>query len=191
MPSKTSVDRSRARKSSPRVAGNRAAASRAPRGARDGEGAEAERRERVVDVLNQLLADCLDLGMQLKQAHWNVKGPHFSALHALFDESWETVTAFTDELAERIVALGGVAKGTLQSVAQGSRLKPYPADMHSGICHAATLSVALIGYGRSIRLAINVCEEAREPGSADVCTGISRKTDEITWKIGAHLQGMA
>lgn len=42
-------------------------------------------REKVVPILQARLADCVDLFTQVKQAHWNVKGPHFIALHELFD----------------------------------------------------------------------------------------------------------
>ena len=43
-------------------------------------------RRKSIDLLNQHLADVLDLGLQAKQAHWNVKGPHFIGLHELFDK---------------------------------------------------------------------------------------------------------
>jgi starvation-inducible DNA-binding protein len=59
-------------------------------------------------LLNQQLADALDLGLQAKQAHWNVKGPAFIALHELFDAVAAKISEFTDELAERTVALGGI-----------------------------------------------------------------------------------
>jgi len=77
-------------------------------------------------MLNQSLADILDLGLQAKQAHWNVKGPHFMGLHELFDKVAEELAEFTDEIAERAVELGGVALGTVQTVAKTSRLPAYP-----------------------------------------------------------------
>ena len=63
-------------------------------------------RRKSIDLLNQHLADVLDLGLQAKQAHWNVKGPHFIGLHELFDKVAEELEEFTDDIAERAVELG-------------------------------------------------------------------------------------
>src|SRR6185503_1168537 len=78
-------------------------------------------RTEVVSLLNQRLADSIDLQTQCKQAHWNVKGPHFIGLHKLFDEVNEAVEGYVDEIAERVVQLGGVAEGTAKVVAQRSQ----------------------------------------------------------------------
>src|SRR5215510_15888568 len=74
-------------------------------------------RVQVIELLNQRLADSIDLQTQCKQAHWNVKGPAFIALHKLFDEINEDVEEYVDLLAERIVQLGGIAEGTVGVVA--------------------------------------------------------------------------
>lgn len=66
-------------------------------------------RAKVVELLNARPADCTDLQTQCKQAHWNVKGPNFIALHELFDEINEAVEDSVDDIAERAVQLGGVA----------------------------------------------------------------------------------
>ena len=64
-------------------------------------------RVKVIDLLDARLADAIDLQTQLKQAHWNVKGPNFIALHELFDKINEAVEDYVDDLAERVVQLGG------------------------------------------------------------------------------------
>src|SRR5262245_11676915 len=79
-------------------------------------------REAVVELINQRLADIVDLKTQIKQAHWNVKGPHFIGLHKLFDDIAEDVEEYTDKIAERAVQLGGVAEGTARVAANRSRL---------------------------------------------------------------------
>src|SRR4051812_961563 len=96
-------------------------------------------RSTSVALLNRQLADALDLGMQAKQAHWNVKGPHFISLHEFFDELAEAIEDFSDLLAERAVQLGGVAVGTVQVVAHESRLPNYPLDLYRGSDHVRTL----------------------------------------------------
>src|SRR5438876_8267556 len=116
-------------------------------------------RRAMIDLLNQQLADVLDLGMQAKQAHWNVKGPHFIGLHELFDKVAEELEEFTDDIAERAVELGGVAHGTSHIVSKHSRLKAYPLDLASGKLHVSALSSALAKCGASARAAIDPAAE--------------------------------
>src|SRR3954467_7418380 len=80
-----------------------------------------KRRIELNMLLNQRLADAVDLQSQMKQAHWNVKGPHFIGLHKLFDKIHESVESYIDLIAERIVQLGGVAEGTVRIAAKRSR----------------------------------------------------------------------
>lgn len=82
----------------------------------------AQIRGAMILLLTQQLADALDLGLQAKQAHWNVKDPNFIGLHTLFDQVAEQLEAFTDEMAERAVELGGTALGTVQVIVGTSRL---------------------------------------------------------------------
>src|SRR5262245_53754176 len=92
-------------------------------------------RKKLCDLLNARLADAIDLGLQVKQAHWNVKGPQFIALHELFDSTYTIVVEGVDDLAERAVQLGGTADGTLQQVAKRSTLSPYPTTLAEGRAH--------------------------------------------------------
>src|SRR3989475_12719561 len=97
-------------------------------------------RRAMIDLLNPQLADVLDLGLQAKQAHWNVKGPHFIGLHELFDKVAEELEEFTDDIAERAVELGGIAQGTIQVVSKRSRHTVYPLNLASGKAHVTALS---------------------------------------------------
>jgi DNA-binding ferritin-like protein len=87
-----------------------------------------EIRAKAIELLNARLADCIDLQTQTKQAHWNVKGLNFIALHELFDGINEEVENYVDDIAERAVQLGGVAEGTARMVAKRSSLREYPAN---------------------------------------------------------------
>ena len=148
---------------------------------------EASRRE-VVGLLNQRLADCIDLQTQSKQAHWNVKGPAFIALHKLFDEINGAVAEYADLLAERIVQLGGVAEGTVGVVAERSELVDYPLALSTGQQHVAALSDALSEFGRAARVGIEEMNELEDAGSADILTEISRGVDKWLWFVEAHQQ---
>src|SRR6516164_4484706 len=97
-------------------------------------------RSKVIELLNARLADAIDLQTQTKQAHWNVKGPDFIALHELFDKINEDVEDYVDVIAERTVQLGGVAEGTARMAAKRSSLGEYPANIIDGRSHVDALS---------------------------------------------------
>ena len=145
-------------------------------------------RGKAIELLNQNLAGILDLGLQAKQAHWNVKGPHFIGLHELFDKVAEELEEFTDSIAERAVELGGVALGTIQIVSKNSRLAPYPLDLGSGKGHVAALSSGLAKFGASARAAIDRATKFGDADTADLFTEVSRGVDKLLWMIEAHLQ---
>src|SRR6476619_3659237 len=102
-------------------------------------------------LMNQGLADVLDLQLQMKQAHWNVRGPHFIGLHKLFDEIHEDILEYVDLIAERIGQLGGIAEGTARSVAKRSKLQEYPLDIADGTAHIEAVARALSDFGREAR----------------------------------------
>lgn len=146
-------------------------------------------RRKASDLLNQNLADAVDLHFQAKQAHWNVKGPNFFSLHELFDKVAEELEGFADEIAERAVALGGVAQGTVRVAAKSSRLNEYPLDISAGSKHVEALSNALTVFGKSVRAAIDTAEEAGDADTADLFTEVSRGIDKVLWFVEAHAQG--
>ena len=148
---------------------------------------EAGRLE-IVGLLNQRLADCIDLQTQCKQAHWNVKGPTFIALHKLFDDINGDVAEYADLIAERVVQLGGVAEGTVGVVAERSTLVDYPLGLSTSAEHVAALSDALAMFGRTVRLGIEEMNELEDAGSADILTEISRGVDKWLWFVEAHQQ---
>src|SRR5438128_550994 len=149
---------------------------------------EAARRE-AIGLLNQRLADCIDLQTQCKQAHWNVKGPSFIALHKLFDEVNEAVEEYVDLIAERVVQLGGVAEGTAGVIAARSTLPDYPLVLSSGAEHVTALSDALARFGRTVRIGIDEMNDLKDADSADILTEISRGVDKWLWFVEAHQQG--
>lgn len=145
-------------------------------------------RSKVVDLCNARLADSIDLQTQCKQAHWNVKGPDFIALHELFDKVNEDVEEYVDLVAERVVQLGGVAEGTARTVAKRSNLGEYAPKGSSGRDHVEALSSALAAYGKLARAAINQANELGDADTTDIFTEISRGVDKWLWFVEAHLQ---
>ncbi|PYP56638.1 MAG: DNA starvation/stationary phase protection protein Dps [Gemmatimonadetes bacterium] len=145
-------------------------------------------RVEVIPLLNQRLAECIDLQTQCKQAHWNVKGPSFIGLHKLFDEINESVEGYVDLIAERIVQLGGIAEGTIGAVEGRSTLVDYPLTISTGAEHVAALSDALAGFARVARVGIEEMQELKDADSADMLTDVSRGVDQWLWFVEAHQQ---
>lgn len=148
----------------------------------------ANNRKKLIELLNARLADAVDLATQVKQAHWNVKGPSFIALHKLFDEVHDAVDAAVDEIAERAVMLGGTAMGTARIAAKSSTLKEYPHDISDGLDHVNALADALARFGKCVREAIDQAEELDDKDTADLFTGVSREADKYLWFVEAHVQ---
>jgi starvation-inducible DNA-binding protein len=145
-------------------------------------------RAKAIELLNARLADCKDLQTQVKQAHWNVKGPNFISLHLLFDKINDDVEEYVDEIAERAVQLGGVAEGTARMVARRSSLSEYPTTAVDGRSHVEALSSALATFGKAARKAIDQANELGDLDTADVFTEVSRGIDKWLWFVEAHLQ---
>src|ERR1700761_8923131 len=145
-------------------------------------------RARAVELLNARLADCIDLQTQTKQAHWNVKGPSFIALHELFDKVNEAVEDYVDDIAERVVQLGGVAAGTARTAARRSSLAEYPASAVDGRSHVEALSAALAAFGKAARKGIEQANDLGDLDTADLFTGVSRGIDKWLWFVEAHAQ---
>jgi starvation-inducible DNA-binding protein len=149
--------------------------------------AETTRAE-VIPLLNQRLAEAIDLQTQCKQAHWNVKGASFIGLHKLFDDIHEDVETYVDLIAERIVQLGGIAEATIGVIEGRSTLPDYPLGLSTSAEHVAALSDALSAFGRAARIGIEEMNELEDAGSADMLTDISRGVDKWLWFVEAHQQ---
>jgi starvation-inducible DNA-binding protein len=143
-------------------------------------------RDSMIALLNQQLADTLDLYTQTKQAHWNVKGPHFIMLHELFDKLAEELEEPVDDIAERVTALGGVARGTARDAAARSRLKELGRDF-SDMRVVAELANRYAALAATTRAAIETAGREGDADTADLFTGISRGLDKALWFLEAHL----
>lgn len=148
----------------------------------------AKTREKVVKLLNERLADLLDLKLSVKQAHWNVKGTGFMELHELFDEIAGRVDGHADEIAERITSLGGVALGRSQLVAANTTLAPYPDDIFTGPDHLEALADRAAKAGKATRKAIGTADKLGDEVTSDLFNEITAGLDKDLWFLEAHLQ---
>lgn len=148
-------------------------------------------RAQVCELLNQTLAESLDLYTQTKHAHWNVKGVHFYQLHLLFDELATELADFTDMFAERITSLGGVAFGTTRMAAKSTKLPEFPIEITEGMDYVAALAQRFAAFGRLLRNSIEVCGDLDDADTQDLYTQVSRDIDKRLWFLEAHLQAVS
>jgi starvation-inducible DNA-binding protein len=143
-------------------------------------------RAQSVELLNIHLAAAIDLHAQVKQAHWNVRGPGFIAIHELFDKVATDVDNYSDLIAERAGALGGIAQGTVQLAATRSFLVPYPLQIANEEDHVFAVSATLAAFGQSVRAAIGQAATSGDPTTADLFTEVSRGIDQQLWFVESH-----
>ena len=149
---------------------------------------ESNARKVSIEVLNARLADAIDLALITKQAHWNLKGPQFIAIHEMLDQFRASLNGHVDTIAERAVQLGGMAKGTSQVVAEKTTLKPYPTDISRTKDHLAALIERYGSVANAVREAIDQTDEAGDATTADIFTAFSRDLDKSLWFLEAHVQ---
>ncbi|PZO77222.1 MAG: DNA starvation/stationary phase protection protein Dps [Mesorhizobium amorphae] len=143
-------------------------------------------RNASIDLLNARLADAIDLALITKQAHWNLKGPAFIAIHEMLDTFRKELDDHVDTIAERAVQLGGIALGTSQTVVESSTLNPYPTEIQSTKDHLAALIERYGATAESARESIEQADEAGDADTADIFTAYSRALDKSLWFLTAH-----
>ena len=143
-------------------------------------------RTAVAEALARLLGDTYALQVKTQGYHWNVTGPHFHSLHALFEEQYEALAEAADELAERIRALGHRAPGGLQALLKLSSIPdesgtPAWQDMIKalGAGHDAAAATA--------RAVITVAEEARDDASVDLAVERIQAHEKAAWMLRATI----
>lgn len=142
----------------------------------------------MCELLNKSLAAAIDLSLQSKLAHWNVKGPAFMQLHKLFDDVFAESTEWVDMLAERVVQMGAVAEAGLATIVERTCLPGYSTTISAGKDHVDAMSTALATFGKDMRAGIQKAAKAGDDDTADLYTEVSRGVDKMLWFVEAHLQ---
>lgn len=143
-------------------------------------------RHAMIALLNERLADAIDLTLAVKQAHWNLKGPGFIGVHELLDEVADRLRESADTMAERCQVIGGTARGTVEVVGTAARMEPYPTDVVQVEDHVRALTARFADVGGRLREAIDAAGEAGDEDTADLFTEVSRQVDKDGWFIGAN-----
>jgi starvation-inducible DNA-binding protein len=139
------------------------------------------------EFLSNHLAAAIDLYAQVKQAHWNVRGPDFLLVRELFDKLCTDLDHYSDLIAERTGGLGIAAHGTIHAAAARSFLVPYPLGIAEEHQHLFAVSEALAAFGRSLREAIGQATILGDEITADLFAEISRGIDQQIWFVESHI----
>ena len=146
-----------------------------------------ESRSRLVDVLNQNLANTITLSLQVKQAHWNVRGQNFQFVHELFDNILVNLREHSDEMAERAAMMGGVPVGTAREIARATSIDEYDFGAVSAMQHIHALSERYAVHASEVRKAIGVASEVGDPATEDLFTAVLRVVEKDLWFLESHL----
>ncbi len=141
--------------------------------------------EKVTAALQSNLTNLIDLALLMKQAHWNVVGPNFRSIHLQLDEIIVTARAASDEVAERIAALGVAADGRSSTVAESSELEAYPGEFVKVQDTITRVADAVKTTIDSLRTAIEKLGDL-DPISQDMLIGISGPMEKHLWMLQAQ-----
>ena len=144
-------------------------------------------RQAIAAALDARLADGLDLWSQIKVAHWNIKGPGFTALHPLFDTFATGLAAINDELAERAATLGAQVHGTARQVARTSQLEEYPPETSRDLDHVRLLADRIESYLGVVRGTRELAGTHHDQDSVDLLTRIILEFEKHAWFLRASL----
>jgi starvation-inducible DNA-binding protein len=91
-------------------------------------GVQSDKRSKIVETLNRLLADEHVLYVKTRNYHWNVRSHRFNDLHKFFEEQYTQLALMIDEIAEQARQFGGFATGTMTEFVKSARLKEKPGE---------------------------------------------------------------
>ncbi len=147
-----------------------------------------DQKNKVVEILQEKLAEALDMYSQAKFAHWNVKGINFYQLHLAFDRVADHIFPQVDQIAERLTQLGGVANGTVRQAAAVSRIPEFNTGLVAGMDYVTALADALGCYCASLRDASSKIDKIGDEPTSDFFKQLDVEAEEQLYFLEAHLE---
>ena len=151
-------------------------------------GIDRQDRATIAEGLSRVLADTYTLYLTTHNFHWNVTGPHFNSLHAMFMAQYTELWGATDVIAERIRALGHYAPG---SYAEFSKIATVPDVPQSPPKATEMVRILVKGHETVSRIArefIPVATEAGDDPTADMLTARCTVHDQTAWMLRSLLE---
>lgn len=151
-------------------------------------GISQSNREQVAELLRQLLADEHVLYIKLRNYHWNVMGPYFQPLHAFFEEQYNAVATYADDIAERIRSLGSFAPGSMEEFLAYARLEESrhldgnAQKMLENLLSDHEALVQILRRGQEV-----VMEQYGDAGTQDFLIALMEAHEKHAWMVRAHL----
>ncbi|GAC1572466.1 MAG: DNA starvation/stationary phase protection protein [Sphingomicrobium sp.] len=148
----------------------------------------ADVRKKMVDKLNQLLADSIAIRDMYKKHHWQVGGPTFYQLHLLLDKHYEEQANLVDMIAERIMALGGISIAMAPDVAEMTAIPRPPKGREDVPTQLSRLLQAHEIILRQAHDGADAADEAGDDGTNDLLvSNIIRTGEPQVWFLAEHL----
>ncbi|WP_028238514.1 Dps family protein [Stutzerimonas azotifigens] len=149
-------------------------------------GIEEQDRKAIAEGLSRLLADTYTLYLKTHNFHWNVTGPMFNTLHAMFEQQYTELAQAVDQIAERIRALGQYAPGTYGAYAKLSSIKeaegvPAAEDMIKQLVEGQEAVV------RTARSLFPLLEKVSDEPTADLLTQRMQVHEKTAWMLRSLL----
>ncbi len=149
-------------------------------------GIDAQERKTIAAGLSKLLADSYTLYLKTHNYHWNVTGPQFSTLHAMFEQQYTELALAVDEIAERIRALGIAAPGSYREFVELAAVK----EAAGGESAEEMIRELLTGQEtvvRTARAAFPAADEAADEPTADLLTQRMQVHEKNAWMLRSML----
>ena len=151
-------------------------------------GIDAKDREAIAAGLSNLLADTYTLYLTTHNFHWNVTGPMFNSLHAMFMVQYTELWNAVDPIAERIRSLGHPAPGSYAQFGQLSSLKDAPAKPPKAMEMVAILAEGHEAVARTARSIFATAGKADDQPTADLLTQRLDVHEKTAWMLRALLE---
>jgi starvation-inducible DNA-binding protein len=145
-------------------------------------------RSAIAGGLSRLLADTYTLYLTTHNFHWNVTGPMFNTLHAMFMAQYTELWNAVDPIAERIRSLGHAAPGSYGQFGKLSSLKDAPADPPKALDMVRILVGGHEAVARTARSVFLTAEKANDQPTADLLTQRLDIHEKTAWMLRSLLE---
>jgi len=150
-------------------------------------GINEENRSAVSAQLGKLLADEYVLYTKTRNAHWNIEGPDFHAMHLFFESQYQQLDDVMDSVAERIRKIGHYAPATLTQLLQLTHLTEASVNKNTSTGFLKELLEDHESIITFIRGNINpFANDYHDAGTSDFITGLLETHEEMAWMLRAH-----